>query len=235
MATKILNVNIKNVHEHASKPIKATSNSAACDIIIPERTLIREGRQIIKCGFCTEFHEGYEMEIMSRSGVASKGMPGFTLGKKYVEQTIAMFQLNEQKNSIVKLDFKLSFFDILLGRAQNKIIKLVAETLDSMLVIAKKTGELDKTFNKLAEDHEMIDWEDEQRFDCDVLTGKVDSDYRGEIGIIVNNHDRAFWLEGGTRIAQMTMRKVEEPRFKVVQELSESERGECGFGSTGNK
>lgn len=71
------------------------------------------------------------------------------------------------------------------------------------------------------------------RFDCDVIQGKIDSDYRGEVGVIVNNRDsRSFEIKAGTRIAQMTFHKVEEAEWEEVEELSETDR-EGGFGSTG--
>lgn len=73
-----------------------------------------------------------------------------------------------------------------------------------------------------------------KRFDCDVIEGKIDSDYRGGVGVIVHNHDCTFLVKAGTRIAQMTFSKVESPVFKEVYELLESKR-EGGFGSTGTK
>ena len=74
----------------------------------------------------------------------------------------------------------------------------------------------------------------EARFNCDVLTGKVDSDYRSSIGVIVNNMDsHSFSIKRGQRIAQLTVYKVEDIDFKEAEELSETERGTGGFGSTG--
>lgn len=72
-----------------------------------------------------------------------------------------------------------------------------------------------------------------ERFDCDVIEGKIDSDYRGGVGVIVRNHDRTFLVKAGTRIAQMTFSKVESPVFEEVEKLSETERGARGCGSTG--
>lgn len=74
----------------------------------------------------------------------------------------------------------------------------------------------------------------EYRFDCDVLTGKVDYDYRGPVGVIVNNRDRVFYIKRGQRIAQMTIYKVETVDFVETDELSETDRAEGGFGSSGN-
>lgn len=73
-----------------------------------------------------------------------------------------------------------------------------------------------------------------QRFDCDVIEGKIDSDYRDGVGVIVHNHDCSFLIKAGTRIAQMTFSKVESPAFEETEELSASDR-EGGFGSTGIK
>lgn len=74
------------------------------------------------------------------------------------------------------------------------------------------------------------------RFDCDVLDGKIDSDYRGNIGVIVNNRSGdAFCIKKGTRIAQLTIRKVEDVDFVEAEELSDTLRGDGGFGHTNEK
>jgi dUTP pyrophosphatase len=64
--------------------------------------------------------------------------------------------------------------------------------------------------------------------------GTIDSDYRGEIGvIIVNLSTRAVTIEPGERIAQMVIAKYEQISWKQVESLSDTERGAGGFGSTG--
>lgn len=66
--------------------------------------------------------------------------------------------------------------------------------------------------------------------------GTVDADYRGEIGVIlVNLSNEDFIIENGERIAQLIIAKHERAEWIVVQELSETSRGEGGFGSTGVK
>lgn len=66
--------------------------------------------------------------------------------------------------------------------------------------------------------------------------GTIDADYRGEIGVIIINHsDVPFSIEPGDRIAQLVFSKYERAEFVEVEELSETERGEGGFGHTGNK
>ncbi len=65
--------------------------------------------------------------------------------------------------------------------------------------------------------------------------GTIDSDYRGEIKIIlINLSSEAHTIHSGDRIAQMVVAKVEKAFFKPVKELQESERGEGGFGHTGH-
>ncbi len=66
--------------------------------------------------------------------------------------------------------------------------------------------------------------------------GTVDADYRGEIGVIlVNLSNEDFLIENGERIAQLIIAKHERAEWVEVQELSETSRGEGGFGSTGVK
>jgi dUTP pyrophosphatase len=66
--------------------------------------------------------------------------------------------------------------------------------------------------------------------------GTVDADYRGEVGVIlVNLSTEDFIIENGERIAQMIIAKHERAEWIEVQELSETSRGEGGFGSTGVK
>lgn len=77
------------------------------------------------------------------------------------------------------------------------------------------------------------DMEPTMRFDCDVLSGKVDSDYRGSTGVIVNNRDKAFFVKRGQRIAQMTIYSVGVVDFVEVDELSQTDRSIGGFGHTG--
>jgi len=64
--------------------------------------------------------------------------------------------------------------------------------------------------------------------------GTIDSDYRGEIQVLLMNHgDFTFEVNHGDRIAQLVFNKVEQPTLTLVDELESTERGEGGFGSTG--
>ena len=59
-------------------------------------------------------------------------------------------------------------------------------------------------------------------------------DYRGEIGVILYNTSKEdFVIEPEERIAQMVIAKYEQAKIEVVTELSDTARGEGGFGSTG--
>jgi len=66
--------------------------------------------------------------------------------------------------------------------------------------------------------------------------GTIDSDYRGEIGIIVVNlSNDNVTIEPGERICQMVFAKYEKVIFKNVNEVNQTNRGSGGFGSTGIK
>ena len=64
--------------------------------------------------------------------------------------------------------------------------------------------------------------------------GTIDSDYRGEIGVILINHSKNnFIVNSGDRIAQLVIAKHESIDLKNVQSIDSSNRGTGGFGSTG--
>lgn len=66
--------------------------------------------------------------------------------------------------------------------------------------------------------------------------GTIDADYRGEIGVIlVNLSNEPFTIENGERIAQLIIAKHERAEWMEVEVLTETSRGEGGFGSTGVK
>jgi dUTP pyrophosphatase len=66
--------------------------------------------------------------------------------------------------------------------------------------------------------------------------GTIDADYRGEVGVLlVNLSNESFTIASGDRIAQLVVAKVEQIEWKPTSRLSETERGEGGFGSTGKK
>lgn len=70
----------------------------------------------------------------------------------------------------------------------------------------------------------------------DVKLGTIDSDYRGEINVIIHNVSaKPYIFHHGDRVAQMVIAKYEKVELKQVDVLSPSERGTGGFGHTGIK
>ncbi len=66
--------------------------------------------------------------------------------------------------------------------------------------------------------------------------GTIDSDYRGEVGVLlVNLGDAPFRIERGERIAQLVIARVERARLVEAAEIAQTPRGAGGFGSTGTK
>lgn len=64
--------------------------------------------------------------------------------------------------------------------------------------------------------------------------GTIDSDYRGEVGVLLINHSKEdFVIKKGDRIAQGVVARYERVEFEVCEELGESARGAGGFGSSG--
>ncbi len=75
-----------------------------------------------------------------------------------------------------------------------------------------------------------------QGITCLNTPGTIDADYRGEIKVIlINLSAEAQTILPGDRIAQMVVQKVEQIQWVAVSELSESDRGTGGFGSTGKQ
>lgn len=71
---------------------------------------------------------------------------------------------------------------------------------------------------------------------CLNTPGLIDSGYRGELKVLLINHDpeQDYKIEVGERIAQIVIQKVEHIEFVVAADLDETERGEGGFGSSGS-
>lgn len=68
----------------------------------------------------------------------------------------------------------------------------------------------------------------------DTLAGVIDSDYRGELKVVLVNHgDAPFEIRPGDRIAQLLVQRVEGARFVRARALGRTKRGSRGFGSTG--
>lgn len=72
------------------------------------------------------------------------------------------------------------------------------------------------------------------RHNADALLGTIDTDYRGEVKLIVLNHEEEpFFLSDGQRIAQLVISPVFTGSVSIVDDLDDTERGEGGFNSTG--
>ena len=67
-----------------------------------------------------------------------------------------------------------------------------------------------------------------------VATGTIDETYRGDVGIIITNHtDAQFIIEKGMRLAQFTVKPVHRVQLVELTELTDTERGVNGYGSSG--
>ena len=72
------------------------------------------------------------------------------------------------------------------------------------------------------------------RSGIDVGAGVVDADYRGPLAVVLFNHsDKDFSIQTGDRIAQLILEKIAIAEVEERDELSDTERGQAGFGSTG--
>lgn len=65
--------------------------------------------------------------------------------------------------------------------------------------------------------------------------GTIDSDYRGEIGVVLASFNEDYTVTQGERIAQMVFMKIEKAEFVETDKLNETKRGSGGFGSSGKK
>jgi len=68
-----------------------------------------------------------------------------------------------------------------------------------------------------------------------VGAGVVDADYRGEVKVVLFNHDdtKQYVIKPGDRIAQLVLERCETPSVEEIFDISDTQRGEGGFGSTG--
>ena len=66
--------------------------------------------------------------------------------------------------------------------------------------------------------------------------GTIDADYRGDVGVLLINHGHEpFTVEDGMRVAQMVVAQYSQFQWEPVADLSATDRGEGGFGSTGKQ
>ena len=110
-----------------------------------------------------------------------------------------------------------------------------AATIQPRSGFSAKGIEVDRVFK---EDGVCLDIEKEARINGDVIRGLIDENYRGNVGVILNVNIKPKPYEQnvikkGTRIAQMQIVEVPQVELIEVDNLSETDRGEGGFGSTG--
>lgn len=66
--------------------------------------------------------------------------------------------------------------------------------------------------------------------------GTIDADYRGEVGVILINHGvQSYSIQPGERVAQLVFARVARAELVAADSLADTERGDGGFGHTGNK
>lgn len=115
-----------------------------------------------------------------------------------------------------------------------------AATIQPRSGFSSKGIEVEEHFNPFEGCEDTITIE---RINGDVLRGLVDSGYRGNVGVILNivqmgcGYNEVYYhvLKKGTRIAQMQIVEVPQVDLIEVEELSETDRGEGGFGHTGTR
>jgi len=92
---------------------------------------------------------------------------------------------------------------------------------------------------EIQEGYVMLVWDKSglsKNFGLHTLAGVIDSGFRGEVNILVINHgSETHIFEKHDKIAQVLVQKVEQANFEEVDELSDSSRGDGGWGSTGKK
>jgi dUTP pyrophosphatase len=73
-----------------------------------------------------------------------------------------------------------------------------------------------------------------KRYDADVILGTIDSDYRGNVGVLIKSNEKTpFEIAKGTRIAQLVISTYYSDTLIVSDTLDDTERAQGGFGSTG--
>ena len=72
------------------------------------------------------------------------------------------------------------------------------------------------------------------KFGIDVFAGVIDFDYRGEVKVILyNSGEDPFVIKTGDRIAQLILEKIETPDVSLIVDMTNTDRGDRGFGSSG--
>lgn len=210
-------------------PEKQTNGAAAYDLYVPTDTPIKQGRNIVPLGFCMEMPDGYRAHIDARSGYSSKAMEGYEPSEKTVELILTEHFEKLRKEHPMPATLPIRWW---YGPKRRAVIRAYND--DLVTAWAKRIDEeLDKKALEISKDPYIVAWENAHRYDADVIQGKIDADYRGEVGVIIcNRSEGAFWLKAGTRIAQMEFLQVETAIWTEKDELTPTDRGAGGYGST---
>ena len=119
------------------------------------------------------------------------------------------------------------------GDAGMDIVSAEAITIDSDERVSVPTG----LYFEIPDGYVGLVWEKSGlafKHGIKTCSGVLDSGYRGELKIcLLNTSDTPYTFERGDRVAQLLIQKIERPDIEVVDELSDTSRGEGGFGSTG--
>ena len=136
------------------------------------------------------------------------------------------------KNLILSLTILLSSLTVSANETNPKIYGYWLNNDSEILLI-----QTDNTFSRRSKSDIIAQGEliiDENNISVLNTPGTIDSDYRGEIKIIIYNHgDTDFEINNGDRVAQMILSPVIKMQLEETNDLPETIRGEGGFGSTG--
>lgn len=166
-----------------------------------------------------------EVKIKLNGGIMpKKAHPSDAAFDLYVPEDVVL------KNGRQIIDMKLSL----------ELPHGYAATIQPRSGFSSKGIEVEEHFNPFEGCEDSITIE---RVNGDVLRGLVDSGYRGNVGVILNivqmgcgyNDEYYHVLKKGTRIAQMQIVQVPQVDLIEVDELSDTDRGEGGFGHTGTR
>lgn len=173
--SRLVDVQIKKLHEDAVIPMYAHDGDAGFDLVTICDTIIDPKQTVaVKTGLAMAIPNGYEIQIRPRSGISLKGV-------------------------------------------DTQLLKMETEIDESGMVVA-------------------IAYTKDGKIYLRVQLGTIDCQYRGEIGIITyNQSDETVIIPKGTRLAQGVLNEIPQAKWNVVDELSSTERGEGGYGSTGVK
>ena len=194
--------------EDGIMPKKEFPDSAGYDVFLPATYRIGQGKGVIPLGFKMQLPAGKAALLFARSGVASKGVQGYLSESngRLCNVRVVTEPMDEQRMNEIREKDDLYFVQNVKEFTVNGI-KMYQCTYRTKIF---EPIRLEKAYIHL---------------------GMVDCGFRGEVGLIVENHDSNFFLERGQSIAQMVIIDVPDTELVQTDNLGESEdgRGEQGF------